>query len=90
MLRGLRVIVDGQELASLKPGESADLPLSPGHHEVQGAMDWARSPVLDVELAGGTTSTVEVSMPFSEVFRAFVTPERAVRARVVPGPTDRG
>ncbi len=83
MLRDLRVLVDGERLAGLKPGESADLVLSPGQHEVQGAMDWAHSPIVTVDLHDGMTAVVEVSLPFTAVFRSFFSPKRAIQARVV-------
>jgi hypothetical protein len=49
------VLVDSQERGSIRPGETLQLEVAAGRHSVQIAIDWARSPTLDVEVAGGET-----------------------------------
>lgn len=51
--RAYTVLVDGAESGKIKHGESVDVPVSPGTHEVQMKIDWARSPALQVEVADG-------------------------------------
>ena len=49
------MLVDSQERGSIRPGETLQLEVAAGPHSVQIAIDWARSPTLDVEVAGGET-----------------------------------
>ena len=90
MLRRLRVLVDGETVAKLWPGQSADLPLLPGHHGVQGRMDWLRSPVVEVQMIAGATVDVEVSLTMGSWFRAVVVPRRAIRAVIMSTSAVRG
>lgn len=57
MFRAYRVLVDDQEVGRLKRGESARIPLSPGRHDLQVAVDWKRSARFEVSGDGeGTIS----------------------------------
>jgi hypothetical protein len=49
------VRVDSQESGSIRPGETLQLEVAAGPHSVQIAIDWARSPSLDVEVRSGET-----------------------------------
>jgi hypothetical protein len=46
--RKYRILVDGQEVARVKRGETADVTVSPGYHVVQVAIDWKRSAIIDI------------------------------------------
>ncbi len=78
--RRMKVLVDGSELASLRPGEEASRDLAPGPHSVQAVMDWARSPVLEISLSEGDVAQVRVAFPARAYWASFVTPSRALVA----------
>ena len=52
-LRAYKVVLDGSVVGRLKRGESLLLDTLPGHHELHLAIDWCRSPRLDLELSAG-------------------------------------
>ena len=54
--RAYKVLVDGNEVARVKAGETQAVDVPPGPHQVQMAIDWARSPAFDVQLAEGETA----------------------------------
>ena len=54
-LRAYSVVVDSQEAGKLRRGQTLELPVAPGAHSVQIAIDWARSPAVDVDLFPGET-----------------------------------
>lgn len=54
-LRAYSVVVDSQAAGKVRRGQTLELPVAPGAHSVQIAIDWARSPALDVEVAPGQT-----------------------------------
>ena len=81
MLRRLVVQVDGRDVARLKQGESADIPLPPGRHSVTGSMDWTSSPALDVDLAEGEQARVEVALPLSALWNMVLRPRTALSIR---------
>ena len=58
-LRRYQVMIDGEQVASIKHGERIDLPVTPGKHTVFLQISWARSPRLEVELAPGQVVTLE-------------------------------
>jgi len=47
------VKIDGTACGKVGPGGRLVLPVPPGHHTVQARIDWAGSPVVDVEVGGG-------------------------------------
>jgi hypothetical protein len=49
--RAYRVMVDGNKVAVLNEGETRELTLSPGDHEVWIKLDWTRSPKIKLNLA---------------------------------------
>lgn len=51
--RAYKVLVDGDERGSLKAGEGVEIEVEPGSHELQMRIDWASSPMIEVELAEG-------------------------------------
>ena len=58
-LRRYQVIVDGEQVASIKHGERLDLPVAPGRHTVSLKISWAGSPPLEVDVAPGEVVTLE-------------------------------
>jgi hypothetical protein len=46
-------------MGTVKRGDSLTLPLVPGQHSVYLAVDWCRSPSLEVQIASGETVTLE-------------------------------
>ena len=56
-LRAYSVVVDSQAVGKIRRGQTLELPVAPGAHSVQIAIDWARSPALevDVDLVPGET-----------------------------------
>lgn len=81
-LRNLLVLVDGVQVAALKPNAEVRIVLADGPHVLVGKMDWTRSQDLAIEISEKKTA-VEVSLPFSSVIDAFIRPRRAVHARLV-------
>jgi hypothetical protein len=77
-LRKLQVLVDGTPRASLSRGNSVDIDVTPGRHEVAVKMDWARTPPLTVECREGSVTTVEAGGPGlgASTFYTFVSPSK--------------
>jgi len=51
--RALSVLVDGEEAGKVRHGESCDIEVPAGVHEVQMKLDWGTSPPLEVSAADG-------------------------------------
>jgi hypothetical protein len=47
------LIVDGQQVASIKRGERLEHPLPPGEHQIHMKISWCQSPVMKVEMTPG-------------------------------------
>lgn len=82
-LRRLRIFINDAEMAGLRPNESHVTELPAGPHQIRGQMDWATCAPLHVEVPDGGMVHAEVSMPYAAVLKAFVTPKRAVKARLL-------
>jgi hypothetical protein len=78
LLREALIHVDGSVAARLRPGRSATLDLAPGPHVVQAAMDWTTSAPVQVDVAPGATVHLEVSLPWSALWRSFTSPRTAM------------
>lgn len=52
-LRSYNVILDGIKAASVKRGQSLTLETGAGHHTLHIAIDWCRSPSVDIDLLPG-------------------------------------
>jgi hypothetical protein len=52
-LRAYSVVVDSEAAGELRRGQTIELPVAPGGHSVQIAIDWGRSPPLDVDVDPG-------------------------------------
>jgi hypothetical protein len=48
--RKYKVMVDGAEVGRVGNGESAAFEVAPGPHEVHMAIDWTRSPSVDLDV----------------------------------------
>jgi hypothetical protein len=48
--RKYKVMVDGQEVGRVGNGESESFEVAPGHHEVHMAIDWTRSPSVELDV----------------------------------------
>jgi len=57
-LRAYKVVLDGAVVGRVKRGESLVFDTSPGHHELHLAIDWGRSPKLELELSAGQETHV--------------------------------
>ncbi|TMK90188.1 MAG: hypothetical protein E6G42_10105 [Actinobacteria bacterium] len=42
-------------VAKIRPAQTLDLPVAPGAHSVQMAIDWGRSPAISIDVAPGET-----------------------------------
>jgi hypothetical protein len=58
-LRRYQVVIDGEQVASVKHGERVDLPVTAGKHTVYMQISWARSPRLELDIAPGQVVTLE-------------------------------
>jgi hypothetical protein len=81
--RRLRILIDGAEVAGLRPNDSYTAELPAGLHEVRGQMDWATCAPLAIEVGDSGLVNVEVSLPYTAVFKAFVAPKKTVQARLL-------
>ncbi|HYZ79579.1 MAG TPA: hypothetical protein VE596_19630 [Gaiellaceae bacterium] len=54
-LRAYSVVVDSEVVGKIRRGETIELSVAPGAHSVQVAIDWARSPAIDIDFAPGET-----------------------------------
>jgi hypothetical protein len=55
LFRTYHVMVDGEDMGEVKRGHSRLLYITPGRHEVHVAIDWCRSPSIDIDVAAGET-----------------------------------
>lgn len=79
--RRLAVSLDGAIVARLHRGRQAEVEVDLGKHAVQASVDWSRSLPLTVQVEESDSITIEVSAPWSALWRTFVTPRRALRCR---------
>jgi hypothetical protein len=80
LLRRIRVLLDGNLVAELRMGESAQVQVGDGRHVLQAKMDWVSSPPLVLECAPGEVRRVKVALPGSALWRSFTSPGSALRA----------
>jgi hypothetical protein len=52
-LRAYSILVDGEKAGWVRPGQTVEVPLAQGAHSVRIAIDWARSPPVEVEIDAG-------------------------------------
>jgi hypothetical protein len=58
LLRAYRVVLDGEVVGRVKRGESLTVETDAGQHELHLAMDWMRSPSVELDLAPGQEARV--------------------------------
>jgi hypothetical protein len=51
MFRRYKILVDDTRIASLKEGETRRVDVDPGTHRIQATIDWAATPVIEIEVA---------------------------------------
>jgi hypothetical protein len=51
--RAYKVMIDGQEVGTIRHGQQQSFQITPGTHEVFLKIDWCRSPKLSVDVVGG-------------------------------------
>ncbi len=65
MTRSYHVLIDGEDVGTIKQGQTISLDVAPGEHEMQLKIDWARSnllrfdgrePGLEIECGNSMTS----------------------------------
>jgi hypothetical protein len=79
--RAYRVIVDGNKVAVLNEGETRELTLSPGDHEVWIKLDWTRSPKIKLHLAQASRTHLQCRAgggPWMEPIDASFRPSRYI------------
>ncbi len=52
-MRSYHVLVDGEEVARIRRGQTQVVAIQPGSHEIQLTIDWARSPSVEVQVGAG-------------------------------------
>ncbi len=85
LYRRLKILLDGQPVAGLKPGDSVDLIGPGGEHEIRARLDWTLSPPLLVTDPGeGAVVTVIVGFRgmWEGMWRSFLTPRSALTAEI--------
>lgn len=78
LLRRLVVEVDGTVVARLKQGESVNLTVTPGSHQVQGRMDWTTSPKLELDVGPDEEAMILVQLPLSALWNMLRKPKEAL------------
>jgi len=53
LLRSYKVLVDGEEVATIKRGQRLPLPVAAGQHVLTLTIDWCRSRPFQLDLASG-------------------------------------
>jgi hypothetical protein len=77
LFRAYHVIVDRDDVGEVRRGQLRFVDISPGRHEVHLAIDWARSPSVDVDIASGETVRLVCwpKFPGWQSKKALVTPD---------------
>jgi hypothetical protein len=76
--RRLKVRLDDIVVARLFRGRKTRVEVEPGIHTIQARVDWTKSPPIEVDLAAGDEISIEVSAPWSALWRTWTTPSRAL------------
>ena len=85
--RSYRVLVDDRGVARVKYGEAVTVVATPGRHELQLSLDWARSPKLQLDVAESHELRVRCGPygnPLVSLFRLIFTPRRAIVLEIDP------
>ena len=79
--RSYRVLIDGEAVTQVKYGKTVTVAAAPGRHELQLALDWTRSPKLQLDLTEGQELRVRCGPygnPLMSLFRGIFTPRRSI------------
>ena len=85
--RSWRVLIDDRRVARVRYGQTVTVVATPGRHELQLALDWARSPKLQLDLAEGHELHVRCGPhgnPLVSLFRWIFAPRRAIVLEIDP------
>jgi hypothetical protein len=85
--RSYRVLIDDRRVERVRYGQTVTVVATPGHHQLQLSLDWARSPKLQLDLAEGQELRVRCGPsgnPLVSLFRWIVTPRRAIVVEIDP------
>ena len=85
--RSYRVLVDDRRVARVRYGQTVTVIATPGRHQLQLAVDWARSPKLELDLVDGHQLHVRCGPygnPLVSLFRWIFTPRRAIVLEIDP------
>jgi hypothetical protein len=83
-LRSYRVIIDGERVGSLRPGEQKTFEVTPGRHQIEVALDWTRSPAVVLSVGPSESAVLEcVSQDkvLRGVFYLYFKPDQYLRLR---------
>ena len=69
--RKLKILVDGEIVASVGGSDSASIAVAPGHHSVTVKMDWVESQPLELDVTDGETVNIVATSSGSQ-FRVEV------------------
>ena len=73
-VRAHKVLIDDAQVGTIKEGETKSFPVAPGSHEVVLRIDWARSPVVTIDVAPGAIAKLRTrpnGNPLTAIFYAF-------------------
>ena len=79
--RSYRVLLDGNRVARVRYGQSVTVPAAAGHHDLQLAISWARSPKLELDVVEGEDLRILCGPngnPLVSLFRRVFTPRRFI------------
>lgn len=78
VFRKMKVTLDGEVVARLRPGAQVEVDVPPGPHGVQARMDWASSEVVQVTSDGDSRHCVAVGYRLSSFYATFFRPGTAI------------
>ena len=81
-LRAYRVFLDGREVGAIRTGEVKTFGVDAGSHDVYLKVDWARSPVVQLDLVAREEAHLRCSPAASAataLFSALLQPHRYIR-----------
>jgi hypothetical protein len=67
----MKIFLDGELVARLKPGQVVSLPVQAGDHTVTARMDWYQSRLVLVHVIQGEKRTVYVKFPMASIGKLF-------------------
>jgi hypothetical protein len=71
--RSYDVLVDGEKAATVGRGQTVVVPVKPGAHSVQLAIDWGRSAAVEVAVEEGVTVELRCAPNTSQSSRKSIT-----------------